>query len=271
MKKSQIYALVREEVKAALNEQSNPELDKAVDRFVKGLASKYGYKSSDAVMAIFEALKRLNMIHSDVNYKAPSGFGVAESAYAMLGGEHPMQDAEMRKKVVEPNLGPNYQAVIMFKDSAYKQVADKYPYAVTEKWKNLYRSSNYQGYAQISPDGNVIKAAILDGGGIVGAYYIKSGTPMTESTRRVVEGAMSELDILMDESRNFEDFLSKIKSDPKFKDIDVNSLEVKEFLQSLWDDTMDKGSTMGMAAEGKISRSEIQKLVRESLNRKLKK
>lgn len=162
MKKSLIESIIRNEIKAVLNEQSNPELDKSVDRFVKGLASKYGYKSSDAVMAIFEALKRLNMIHSDVNYKAPSGFSMAE-------------------------------------------------------------------------------------------------------------GAMSELDILMDESRNFEDFLSKIKSNPKFKDIDVNSPEVKDFLQTMWDDTMDKGSTMGMAAEGKVSKSVIQKLVRESLDRKLRK
>ena len=162
MKKSLIESIIRNEIKAALNEAANPELDKAVDRFVKGLASKYGYRNSDAVMAVFEALKRLNMIHSDVNYKAPSGFSIAE-------------------------------------------------------------------------------------------------------------GAMSELDILMDESRNFEDFLSKIKSNPKFKDLDPSSPEVKEFLQTLWDDTMGKGSTMGMAAEGKVSKSVIQKLVRESIDRKLRK
>lgn len=173
MKKTILQKIIQEEVKAALSEQSNPELDKMVDRFVKGLASKYRYKSSDAVYAVFEALKRLNLIHSDVNYKSPSGFGFAESAYATLGGEHPMQDKELRMKIVEPNLGPNYQAVIMFRDADYKQVSAKYPYAVTEKWKNLYRSSNYQGYAQMSPDGKVIKAAILDQGGIVGAYYIK--------------------------------------------------------------------------------------------------
>jgi len=87
----------------------------------------------------------------------------------------------------------------------------------------------------------------------------------------IAEGAMSELDILMDESRNFEDFLSKIKSNPKFKDLDPSSPEVKEFLQTLWDDTMGKGSTMGMAAEGKVSKSVIQKLVRESIDRKLRK
>ena len=162
MKKSLIESIIRNEIKAALNEAANPELDKAVDRFVKGLASKYGYRNSDAVMAVFEALKRLNMIHSDVNYKAPSGFSIAE-------------------------------------------------------------------------------------------------------------GAMSELDILMDESRNFEDFLSKIKSNPKFKDLDPSSPEVKEFLQTLWDDTMGKGSTMGMAAEGRVSMSVIQKLVRESIDRKLRK
>ena len=161
MRKQQIQQIIREEVKAALGEAANPELDKAVDRFVKGLASKYSYKSSDAVMAVFEALKRLNMIHPSVEYKAPSGFSIAE-------------------------------------------------------------------------------------------------------------GAMSELDILMDESPNFEAFLSKVKSDPKFKDIDPSSPEVKEFLQTLWDDAMGKGSTMGMAAEGKVSKSVIQKLVRESIDRKLR-
>ncbi len=90
-----------------------------------------------------------------------------------LGGETPMQDFEMRKKVVEPTLGPNYNAYIMFKDPEYNQMKAKYPYTVTEKWKPLYRSSNYQGYASVSPDGKVIRAAILDKGGIVGAFYIK--------------------------------------------------------------------------------------------------
>jgi hypothetical protein len=90
-----------------------------------------------------------------------------------LGGEHPMQDFEMRKKVVEPTLGPNYNAYIMFKDPEYNQMKAKYPDSVTKDWEQIYRSSNYQGYASVSPDGKVIKASILDGGGIVGAFYIK--------------------------------------------------------------------------------------------------
>lgn len=90
-----------------------------------------------------------------------------------LGGEHPMQDPEMRKKVVEPTLGPNYDAYIMFKDKEYGQMKSKYPDSVTKNWESIYRSTNYQGYASVSPDGKVIKAAILYQGGIVGAFYIK--------------------------------------------------------------------------------------------------
>ncbi len=82
MKKSLLHTIIREEVKAALGEASNSELDKFVNNFVKRLATIYGYKSPDAVMATFEAMKRLNLIHKDVNYKAPSGMGVvAEGAY----------------------------------------------------------------------------------------------------------------------------------------------------------------------------------------------
>lgn len=65
--------------KMQINEQSNPELDKTVGQFVSALAKKYSYRNSDAVMAVFEAMKRLNLIHPDINYKAPSGFSVAES------------------------------------------------------------------------------------------------------------------------------------------------------------------------------------------------
>ncbi len=63
----------------SINEASNPQLDKAVDRFVKTLATKNGYGSPDALMAIFESLKRLGYIHTSVNYKAPSGFSIEEA------------------------------------------------------------------------------------------------------------------------------------------------------------------------------------------------
>ena len=243
MKKSLLHTIIREEVKAALSEASNSELDKFVSNFVKRLATIYGYKSPDAVMATFEAMKRLNLIHKDVNYKAPSGFsvvaegayesatrnelamyisllstalrnekadgntamvdfltkdieevkaalkakggGVAESAYAMLGGSNPLTGDAMKTKIVEPALGPNFETVEMFKNNSftprYKQLDAKFPRAVTDKWKVLYRSDSYQGYAKISPDGKVIKAAVLGPGSIVGVFYVKSGAGINES------------------------------------------------------------------------------------------
>ena len=243
MKKSLLNKIIREEVKAALSEASNSELDKFVNNFVKRLATIYGYKSPDAVMATFEAMKRLNLIHKDVNYKAPSGFsvvaegayesatrnelamyisllstalrneaadgnaamvdfltkdieevkaalkakggGVAESAYAMLGGSNPLTGDAMKTKIVEPALGPNFETVEMFKNNSftprYKQLDAKFPRAVTDKWKVLYRSDSYQGYAKISPDGKVIKAAVLGPGSIVGVFYVKSGAGINES------------------------------------------------------------------------------------------
>ena len=63
----------------SINEASNPALDKMVDRFVKGLSTKYGYGTSDATMAVFESLKRLGYIHKSVDYKAPSGFNIEEA------------------------------------------------------------------------------------------------------------------------------------------------------------------------------------------------
>jgi hypothetical protein len=97
-----------------------------------------------------------------------------EDLMSTLGGERPFGDSEMRKNIVEPNLGQNYDAYIMFQgpEGQYDQAKKKYVNNM-ENWKPLYRSSNYQGNAYISPDGNVIKAAILSRGGIVGAIYVK--------------------------------------------------------------------------------------------------
>jgi len=104
---------------------------------------------------------------------------VDESYYAMLGGSSPLSDAAMKTKVVEPVLGPNFETVMMFKDSnlnpRYKQLEAKFPREIIDKWKVLYRSDSYQGYAKLSPDGKVIKAAILDDGGVSGVFYVKSG------------------------------------------------------------------------------------------------
>lgn len=80
MKKSQLHKIIKQEIATVLNEAVNPELDRTVSQFVKALAAKYQYKSSDAVMAIFEALKRLNMLDKSVGYKSPSGMTVAEGS-----------------------------------------------------------------------------------------------------------------------------------------------------------------------------------------------
>ena len=73
---SEMYGVVDE---LHLQEAVNPELDRAVKRFIDALAKKYGYKSSDAVMAVFQALTRLNLIHNSVKYKAPAGFEIEEA------------------------------------------------------------------------------------------------------------------------------------------------------------------------------------------------
>jgi hypothetical protein len=69
MKKSEFRKLIREEVETALGEQVNPELDAMVKKFVKGLAAKYQYGDMDALYAVFESLKRLQMLSKDVNYR----------------------------------------------------------------------------------------------------------------------------------------------------------------------------------------------------------
>lgn len=69
MKKLELQKIIREEVKTALGEQVNPELDAMVKKFIKGLASKYQYGDIDALYAVFESLKRLQMLGKDINYR----------------------------------------------------------------------------------------------------------------------------------------------------------------------------------------------------------
>lgn len=127
MKKSQLQAIVKEEIKAAFKTKNNK---------------------------------------------------VQESYYDMLGGSNPLTGEAMKTKIVEPALGPNFETVEMFRNDSfnprYNQLDAKFPRAMTDKWKVLYRSDSYQGYAKISPDGKVIKAAVLGPGSIVGVFYVKS-------------------------------------------------------------------------------------------------
>lgn len=101
---------------------------------------------------------------------------LSESYYAFLGGNSNFTDEEMRKNVVEPVLGMDYDAYIRFDDDApkgqYGEMVVKYG-ADSSKWELIWRSSSYQGEARLSPDKRVIKAAVFSKGGITGAIYVK--------------------------------------------------------------------------------------------------
>ena len=63
----------------SINEAANPQMDKLVTAFVDKIADRNGYPTSEAIMAIFDALKRKGFLHTSVNYKAPSGFSIEEA------------------------------------------------------------------------------------------------------------------------------------------------------------------------------------------------
>lgn len=90
-KKLSIKALIIEEISKVLAEQANPELDKTVLRFITNLATKYSYTDADAVMALFETLKRLKLIDQSVNYKAS---GLAESAESAFEDEFALDNSK---------------------------------------------------------------------------------------------------------------------------------------------------------------------------------
>lgn len=103
-----------------------------------------------------------------------------ESMYGMLGGHSPLGDKEMRKEVVEPALGKDYVAFIMFDDKDYnKQLEDiKKAYNIKNDdwakagWRNIYSSTSRQGTAWVCPENEIVKASILHKGGVVGALYM---------------------------------------------------------------------------------------------------
>jgi len=138
---------------------------------------------------------------------------VHENYYAGLGGSNPLSDSSIRTDIVEPNLGPNYEAFIMMNNwNEYGKLDKQYPSLVTQGWKSLYRSDSGQGYARISPDGKVIKAAILTGNGIEGAFYVKSEGGINESVTSI-----SKADLIVK--------LEPLKKlFPKITDRDIKSL-----------------------------------------------
>lgn len=94
--------------------------------------------------------------------------------------------------------------------------------------------------------------------------YIKGLIKEAVNTKLKKEGVMSELDIIMDEATDFQDFLRKISSDPDFKAVDTKDIDTVNFLQNMWDESGREGANhkTAMAAEGLIKR-----LVREELMR----
>ena len=93
------------------------------------------------------------------------------SHYAVLGGNTPYDDQEMRKNIVDKHFEGEYEALIMFESPDYENVSKLY--SDSGNWELLYRSNSYQGYAYISSDKRVIKGAILANFGIIGVIYIK--------------------------------------------------------------------------------------------------
>ena len=165
---------------------------------------------------------------------------IRESQMDMLGGETPYGKYEMIKNIVEPNLGSNYKTYIMFDGpkGEYDMMKTKYA-SNTEDWKNLYRSSNYQGYADISPDGNVIKATILDKGGVVGAIYVKDSVQESQ-IRSVIQQIIKE-ELNMKEIDNAG---KMAEYEAKTKKISEEILKRKKKLKALTTlEEIEKGST----------------------------
>ena len=95
-----------------------------------------------------------------------------------LKEESPYSDSEIRKKVVEPILGKDYEVFIMSKDNDYQRQLDdiKKSYNVKDNdwaeagWTKIDTLSN----AWTCPEKEIITASILNNGEIVGALYMKA-------------------------------------------------------------------------------------------------
>ena len=170
----------------------------------------------------------------------PKTIKMQESYMDTLGGETPYGKSEMVKNIVEPNLGKDYKAYIMFDGpkGEYDMMKTKYA-SNTNGWKNLYRSSNYQGYADMSPDGNVIKATILDKGGVVGAIYVKDSIQESK-LRNVIQQIIKE-ELNMKEIDNAG---KRAEYEAKIKKIDEEILKRKKKIKALNTlEEIEKGST----------------------------
>ena len=80
--------------KENVNESLNPEVVKALDRFIKAMAKRYGYAEQDAVYAIMAALKQRK---SDKKYEIP-GLEGTMNALDNISIREEDDDVEMDKK-----------------------------------------------------------------------------------------------------------------------------------------------------------------------------
>ena len=84
----------RDDLGDALSESLNPEVIKALDRFIKAMAKRYDYSEQDAVYAIMAALEQRK---SDKKYEIPGFEGTMDALDSISIREEDDED-EMDKK-----------------------------------------------------------------------------------------------------------------------------------------------------------------------------
>lgn len=82
------------------------------------------------------------------------------------------------------------------------------------------------------------------------------------------EGVMSDIDIIAQESATFEEFVSKIKSDPAYKTLNVTDAEVKDFLQMMYDDSAKMNESTSLKNFIKKTIKEEKKALKEAFESK---
>jgi hypothetical protein len=85
----------RDDLGDSLSEALNPEVVKALDRFIKAMAKRYGYGEQDAVYAIMAALEQRK---SDEKYEIPGFEGTMDALDSISIREEEDDDVEMDKK-----------------------------------------------------------------------------------------------------------------------------------------------------------------------------
>lgn len=85
------------------------------------------------------------------------------------------------------------------------------------------------------------------------------------SARLTTESTMGDIDIIAQESTTFDEFINSIKTNPDYKSVDVNDLEVKAFLQQMYDDAQ------GMDESKRVRKLSIKEEIRKAVRAALKK